>query len=98
LVGRDGRDQHVVGYMLVRALADAVRDPEMTTDLLLRYAEHPSGIASEPRLRKAWVRYRSTPDHILHASRYQLLIPEVTFTIEDGFPDVVATRIHTPVP
>jgi hypothetical protein len=25
-----------------------------------------------------------------------MLIPEVTFTIEDGFPDVIATRILIP--
>ena len=66
--------------------------------MLLRNAEHPSGIVKEPVLQKAWAKYRGAPDHTLRAPLYRLLIPEVTFTIEDGFPDVITTRILAPAP
>ena len=98
LVERSSQDQHTVGYVLVRALADALNDGAATTDMLLRNAEHPSGIVKEPVLQKAWGKYRGAPDHTLRAPLYRLLIPEVTFTIEDGFPDVITTRILAPAP
>jgi hypothetical protein len=93
LIQRDSDDQHTIGYALVRALATALRDPVATTDLLLRNAEHPSRIPSEPGLRKAWSKYRDAADLMLRVPQSRMLIPEVTFTIEDGFPDVIATRI-----
>lgn len=98
LVERSAQDQHTVGYVLVRALAEALNDGAATTDMLLRNAEHPSGIVKEPVLQKAWAKYRGAPDHTLRAPLYRLLIPEVTFTIEDGFPDVITTRILAPAP
>jgi hypothetical protein len=97
LVRGGADDQHAMGYALVRALAEALRSPARTTDLLLRYAEHPSGIMTEPSLQKAWRKYSGAPDRILAAAGHRLLIPEVTFTIEDGFPDVIATRILVPI-
>jgi hypothetical protein len=94
-IGTD--DPHTLGYALVRALAGALPNPSVTTDLLLKYADHPSGVVAEPLLRRAWGKYRGTPDRNLATPGHRLLIPEVTFTIEDGFPDIIATRILIPV-
>jgi hypothetical protein len=90
-------DPHTMGYALVRALAGTLPNSAVTTDLLLKYADHPSGIVTDPLLRSAWDKYRGTPDRNLANPGHPLLIPEVTFTIEDGFPDIVATRILVPV-
>jgi hypothetical protein len=89
-------DPHATGYALVRALAAQLGTPAATTDVLLRYAEDPSGIMAEPALARAWRRHRQIPARALSAPFPRMLIPEVTFTIEDGFPDVVATRILVP--
>jgi hypothetical protein len=96
MAGRGGDDQHASGYALVLALAKALGDPAATTRLLLRNAEHPSRIVSEPRLRQAWSRFRRDPDHVVRTPTSRLLIPEVSFTIEDGFPDVIMSRILVP--
>ena len=96
LAARDGDDQHTVGYALVRALAAALADPNATTAMLLRNIQDPSRIMSEPGPRRAWRKYRRSPDRTLSAPVYPLLVPEVTFTIEDGHPDVIATRILAP--
>jgi hypothetical protein len=96
LAQRNTDDQHAIGYTLVRALASALSDPAATTGLLLRYAEDPSRIPVQPALRKAWGQYRRAADRTLQTPTLKMLIPEVTFTIEDGFPDVVATRILVP--
>jgi hypothetical protein len=89
-------DQHVLGYALVRALAAVLKNPALTTRMLLRYAEDPSRIDAEPVLRTAWRRHRGAGDHVFAAAMRRTLIPEVTFTIEDGYPDVIATRILVP--
>jgi hypothetical protein len=89
-------DQHSLGYALVRELATALKDPERTTRLLLRHAEDPSAIAREPVLRAAWRRHRGARDYVFAAPSSWILIPEVTFTVEDGYPDVVTSRILLP--
>jgi hypothetical protein len=64
---------------------------------LLRHAETPAGLVTEQPLRKAWNKYPDRGHAVasIHTA-HRLLIPEVTFTIEDGFPDVVTTRILVP--
>jgi hypothetical protein len=90
------RDEHSLGYALVRQLAAVLKDPAATTRMLLRYAEDPSRIDTEPLLRAAWRRHRGAPDYVFAAAMRRVLIPEVTFTLEDGFPDVISTRILVP--
>jgi hypothetical protein len=90
---RGADDQHALGYALVSALASALATPQQVTEILLRHADDPATVPREPALRKQWSRYRGMPDRSLRSPMLPLLIPEVTFTIEDGFPDVVATRI-----
>ena len=89
-------DQHALGYALMRELAAAVPNPAAATELLLRHAEDPSRMATEPALRSAWKKYRRARDYVFAAPARRFLIPEVTFTIEDGYPDVIATRILVP--
>ena len=89
-------DQHALGYALVSALVFALRSPDQVTEILLRHADDPAGVPREAMLRKRWRKHRGSPDRELRSPMLPLLIPEVTFTIEDGFPDVVATRILVP--
>ena len=96
LASEDADDQHSVGYALVRALAAAMRDHQSTTRLLLEHAERPASIASRPALLRAWKRYNRAPDRVFRVPPRKILIPEVTFTVEDGFPDVIASRIVIP--
>ncbi|HET6779476.1 MAG TPA: hypothetical protein VFH26_11340 [Gemmatimonadales bacterium] len=96
MVLRGTEDQHALGYALVRALAIQLPDPSKVTSLLLRHAEQPSRILAHPSIRKAWSKYRGAKNRALPGPTYGILIPEVTFTIEDGFPDVVTTRILVP--
>jgi hypothetical protein len=91
-------DQHALGYALVRALAAALPEPMRTTELLLRHADAPARILTEPVLRRAWSRYRGSADLAPSPSPLRMLLPEITFTIEDGLPDVVSTRILVPNP
>jgi hypothetical protein len=96
LAQKGAEDQHVLGYALVRALADAVGDRAVTTDLLVRHAEDPSRLVRHPRVRGAWNQHRTAPDRVFTMPAGRVLIPEVTFTIEDGFPDVIGSRILIP--
>ena len=90
-------EQHTMGYALVRALDAALPNPGVTTDLLLRHAERPAAIVAEPALRRAWNRHSPGGRTVCFAvPAAGVLIPEVTFTIEDGFPDVIASRILVP--
>src|SRR6185312_2956410 len=89
-------DQHALGYAMVRALASALGDPARVTQVLLRHADDPSAIARDPAALKAWGRYRGAQDRKLSSPVFQVLIPEVTFTVDGGFPEVVTTRILVP--
>ncbi len=96
LVRENVDDQHSIGYALVRVLANAIGSPATTTDLLLTNAERPARIAAHPAARRAWKAYARSPDRVLAVPVGKILIPEVTFTVEDGFPDVIASRILMP--
>lgn len=89
-------DQHSTGYALVATLAATLDDPPRTVRLLLSHADHPAGIAGLPELRRAWRKYLREPDRMLPSPPRRVLIPEVTFTVEDGYPDVVTSRILMP--
>jgi hypothetical protein len=88
--------QHAMGYALVRALAAEVPDHAAATKLLLRNATHPYNLGTEPALRRAWRAHSGKPDRRFRVPASKILIPEVTFTIEDGFPEVIASRILIP--
>ena len=96
LVQENADDQHSIGYALVRALAADLPDPAASTKLLLRYAAQPSTLAAGRHLPRAWRAYAGKPDRVFPVPASKILVPEVTFTIEDGLPDVVASRILIP--
>jgi hypothetical protein len=96
LARENADDQHPLGYALVRELATVLGTPALTSRMLLRYAEDPTGIEMEPRLRVAWKKHRDADDYVFAGGGRRVLIPEVTFTIEDGYPDVIASRILVP--
>ena len=85
-----------MGYALVRALAAELPDPAAATRLLLRNATHPYNLGTERPLRRAWRAYSGKPDRMFRVPASRILVPEVTFTIEDGFPEVIASRILIP--
>lgn len=89
----DGAEPHALGFLLVRALADAVPDSVARLDLLLDAADNPSVLLTRAGLRSTWARYRNAPDLPHGGAARRALIPETTFTVEDGFPDPVAVRI-----
>lgn len=89
-------DQHAVGYALVARLAATLRDPVRTTRLLLLNADTPERIANHPGLKRAWGNYGRAADRVLPVPARRILIPEVTFSVEDGFPDVISSRIVVP--
>ena len=86
-------EHHALGYAMVRALAAAVPDRARLTTLLFDALADPAAVsrASEPR--RAWARFGG-PELVVSAPSLRVLVPETTFTIEDGYPDVVATRIR----
>jgi len=96
LAQENTEDQHSIGYALVRALAAELPDPAATTRLLLRNASQPSRVGTERALRRAWRAYAGKPDRMFPVPASKILVPEVTFTIEDDFPDVITSRILIP--
>ena len=96
LIKNGADDQHSTGYALVATHAGALDDPARTAGLLLSHAEQPADIAGIPELRRAWKKHARERDRMLQAPPRRILIPEVTFTVEDGYPDVVVSRILMP--
>ncbi len=88
-----GTEPHALGYLLVRALAAAVPDAARRRQLLLRAVDDPASVLSEATLVEAWHAHAAAPDLIYGGTGRRALIPETTFTVEDGFPDPVAERV-----
>lgn len=89
----DTTEPHALGYLLVRALADAVPEAPERLGMLLEAADNPTSVTSRPALRAAWARYAAARDVAYGGVGRRALIPETTFTVEDGFPDPVAVRV-----
>ena len=88
-------EQHVLGHAMVRALAGVLPDDARRLALLLEAATDPRAVPQAPEVRRAWARFGG-PELVISAPSRRVLIPETTFTIEDGFPDVIGTRIVIP--
>jgi hypothetical protein len=84
-----------LGYLLVRALAAIVPDPVARVQLLLAAADDPASVTSDHVVASAWAAYHSSPDLSYGGTGRRALIPETTFTVEDGFPDPVAMKVMT---
>lgn len=93
------RDEpHALGYLLVRALAQAVPDPARRMTLLLAASDEPAAALRGTELERAWGRWRGTAPLERPASGRRVLLPELTFTVEDGFPDILRFRILDEAP
>lgn len=90
-------DPHVLGYLLVGALAAEVPDERARLGLLLASSNDPAAVLRSG-LVNGWRRHASAPDLELGGSGGRALVPEMTFTLEDGYPDVIRLRITTRVP
>ena len=91
-------DQHVLGYELVRTLNAAIPDDARVVALLERAAldQSSSAVVSDPAVGQVWARFRREPDRTIAAPSRRALVPELTFTIEDEYPDLIRTRIVPP--
>ena len=92
----DPADPHVLGYLLVRAAADGIADPGRVSAALLRRGDDFTLLAADPVFAGRWARYAAAPDRVLMVPSRRVLVPETTFTVEDGYPDLVSTRILQP--
>jgi hypothetical protein len=70
-------------------------DAVARVQLLLAAADDPAVVTSDPVVASAWAAFRSSADLSYGGTGRRALIPETTFTIEDGFPDPVAVRVMT---
>ena len=89
----DSTEPHALGYQLVRALAQVLPDATARLDLLLAAADTPAVVISRAATRLAWSRFAGSGDVAYGGVGRRALIPETTFTVEDGFPDPVSVRI-----
>lgn len=91
-------DQHVLGYELVRTLSAVVPDDARVVQLLERAAVDRSAdaVLSDPDVARAWAGFRREADRTIAAPSRRALVPELTFTIEDEYPDLIRTRIVPP--
>jgi len=87
---------HLTGYLLVRALADAVPERERVLRLLVEADDAGEVLLREPALGRAWARHRGTADRVVRDPSRRFVIPETRFTVEDGQPDLVGTRLRFP--
>ena len=81
------------------ALSRALAGNDTAVVSLLTRAAVPPGAAivvADPRVRHAWNGFLEVPDRTSQAPSRRALVPELTFTIEDDFPDLVRTRVVTP--
>ena len=90
VAGRNDTLTRIPGRWAHAALAAL---PESRATLTYREA---ATLGTEPALRRAWRAYSGKPDRRFRVPASKILIPEVTFTIEDGFPEVIASRILIP--
>lgn len=91
-------EPHVLGYLLVDALAAAMPGDGARLELLVAASDDPAVVMRTPGLVDAWDRYATAPDLELGSRGSRAVVPEMTFTVEDGYPDVIRLRIDTRLP
>lgn len=87
-----GDDPHVLGYLLVRASASRAASPALVRDRLVRLLHDMTLFAAESGF--ARTRPRNTP--LLWRPATLALIPEITFTWDDGVADQIQRRLLVP--
>jgi hypothetical protein len=93
LVLEQADESHLLGLLLVRAVARALPREADVVELLLRRSASAQAVAAHPALARAWARHAGARERRIAAPTRRSVIPETTFTLEDGFPDVVGRRI-----
>lgn len=88
LTGAD--DPHVLGYLLVRALASRGGNPALLRERLVRLLHDPAALAREYHLEG---NPRGSAPIRLTRPAYAGLIPEITFTWDDGVADHLSRRL-----
>lgn len=91
----DSTDAHLSGYLLVSALAEVVPEPAQLRALLVRAGSAPGRILDDSAVAQAWFRWRNAPGKA-PVSGGGVLIPEMRFTVDTGWPDLVGVRIVVP--
>ncbi len=89
-------DPHLLGYLMVRALSKVIPEPDSVAGLLTRWGADARKLAQQSPVAAAWKRFASQPDQSAGARSRRALIPETRFTVEDGVPQVLSTRIVVP--
>lgn len=97
LAARSADEHHVLGYAMVRAVEDAVADSDRRASILADAAGDPAAALRASELERAWRRHAGAPELRVDAPSRRVVVPETTFTVEDRFPDVIATRLLAPV-
>jgi hypothetical protein len=88
-------DPHHLGYLLARSLARTLGSSAATRQLLIRAGANPALVLRDPKVRSAWSTYRGR-DQTMTRRAEAVLLPMVTFTIEDDEPDLVQSQIIAP--
>lgn len=85
-------DPHVLGYLLVRALAQRADSAAQLRDRLLRHLHDPAALAASFE----WLRSDGAPTITLARPVTRAVIPEITFTWDDGVAEFVQRRLIVP--
>ncbi|MBA2291379.1 MAG: hypothetical protein H0W15_02865 [Gemmatimonadales bacterium] len=85
-------DPHVLGYLLVRALAQRADNAAQVRDQLLRHLHDPAALAAA----SGWIRSDGAPALTLSRPVTRAVIPEITFTWDDGVAEFVQRRLIVP--
>ncbi|MEP6591167.1 MAG: hypothetical protein ABJC19_08280 [Gemmatimonadota bacterium] len=93
LTGAD--DPHVLGYLLVRALASRDTNTAMLRERLIRLLHDPLALGQEYGLRGG---ARGVEPIHLNRPAFAAVIPEITFTWDDGVTDHLSRRLLLPTP
>lgn len=88
-------DPHVLGYLAVRAALGAAPAAEADR-MLARLVDAPdlAALAGDPAAAAAWQRFGDAPDVVLPVGSRRVVVPETTFTVQDGVPDAVRATIR----
>lgn len=87
-------DPHVLGYLMIRALSDALEDGGAVDSLVVALGADPAAIAALPALIGAWAEYRDQPDQTVPYRGGVTVMPETEFRVEDGQPMIVGSRVR----
>ncbi|TFG54385.1 MAG: hypothetical protein E4H37_00420 [Gemmatimonadales bacterium] len=89
-------DPHIQGYLMIAALADAVPEPAELRRLVMRRDTDAFQVILDSSVAVWFPSHGAARDLSVGPRRRPVLIPEVTFTVDDGQPFVEETRYLIP--